>query len=264
MVVWLDIISPSLLASRRIITPSRRVYSGLVTVHHCQALHACADSSVLYCPSCYTIISLTMSQYAVPGTPRVISPSPTPSEQGRRDYFASAKGRLSSQEPITEESDVLEDPELARARARSRSPQLQKRFSARMNGANGAGVSGVDGASSSSRLTRRKPDALPLNEPEGDSDKSLLSPASAALGLGREYWRTLSRSPSPLGLIPIHREWRTFIHKHEIPRKFLHVSIGFVTLYLYLKGCQSNAIHPVLLSLLIPIFATDFLRMRYP
>ena len=204
-----------------------------------------------------------MSQYTVPGTPRVISPSPTPSEQGRRDYFASAKGRLSSQEPITEETDVLEDPELARARARSRSPHLQKRYSARMNGTNGAAVSSVDGASSS-KLTRRKPDVLSLNEPKEDSDKSLLSPASAALGLGREYWRTLSRSPSPLGLIPIHREWRTFIHKHEIPRKFLHVSIGFVTLYLYLKGSQSNDIHPVLLSLLIPIFATDFLRMRYP
>lgn len=199
-----------------------------------------------------------MSQYAIPGTPRVISPSPTPSEQGRRDYFTTEKGRLSSQEPITEEGDdVDEDPELARARARSRSPQLQKRLSQRMNNH----ASALDGTPG--KPSRRKPDPLSLKEPQG-GDNGHLSPASAMIGMGREYWRTLSRSPSPLGLIPIHREWRTFIHKHEIPRKFLHVSIGFVTLYLYIQGTQTSAIHPVLLSMLIPIFTIDFLRMRYP
>ena len=125
------------------------------------------------------------------------------------------------------------------------------------------GTTAIDPKANGSSSTRRKPDPLSLKNPTKDTD-GLLSPASAAIGLGREYWRALSRSPSPLGLIPIHREWRTFIHKHEIPRKALHVSIGFVTLYLYLAGVQTNVIHPVLLSLLVPIFTIDFLGMRYP
>lgn len=79
------------------------------------------------------------------------------------------------------------------------------------------------------------------------------------------YWqRALSRSPSPLGLIPIHRKLRVFVHKHEVPRKLLHVSIGFLTLALYARGSQTSAIHPVLLALLIPIAATDLLRHNVP
>ena len=34
-----------------------------------------------------------------------------------------------------------------------------------------------------------------------------LSPAAA----NKNYWRELSRSPSPLGLIPIHQKWRSFV-----------------------------------------------------
>jgi diacylglycerol kinase (CTP) len=103
-----------------------------------------------------------------------------------------------------------------------------------------------------------------LQKPNGTSSSSqdLLSPSTA--GFGSSYWRNLSRSPSPLGLIPIHRKWRDFIHKHEVPRKALHVSIGFLTLYFYSQGVQISQIHPVLLTLLIPIFTTDVLRFRYP
>lgn len=56
---------------------------------------------------------------------------------------------------------------------------------------------------------------------------------------------------------------RAQIHRHEIPRKILHVSIGFLTLYLYCTGRQPDQIHPVLLTLLIPIAATDVIRHRY-
>lgn len=188
----------------------------------------------------------------IPDTPRVISPSPTPSEQASRDYFVSAKGRQTTQDPITEETDLLDEPEFARARPRSRSPQLPFKTSTTQNG------------SLNTKTTRRKPDPIALKEPDHDERDAHLSPASALLGKGSAYWRQLSRSPSPLGLIPIHKEWRTFIHKHEIPRKFLHVSIGFVTLYLFLTGSQADDIHPVLLTLLIPIFTVDFLRMRWP
>jgi diacylglycerol kinase (CTP) len=53
------------------------------------------------------------------------------------------------------------------------------------------------------------------------------------------------------------------IHRHEIPRKFLHVSIGFVTSYLYAKGARSSQIHPVLLAALIPIATADIIRHNY-
>jgi diacylglycerol kinase (CTP) len=103
-----------------------------------------------------------------------------------------------------------------------------------------------------------------------------LSPAQA----NKNYWREMSRSPSPLGLIPIHQKWRSFvrhcpciifrklannpqIHKHEIPRKILHVSIGFLSLALYTAGIQTSSIHPVLLTMLIPVALTDVLRHRY-
>lgn len=76
-------------------------------------------------------------------------------------------------------------------------------------------------------------------------------------------WHDISRSPSPLGLIPLHQRYRAFIHRHEIPRKLLHVSIGFLTLYLYSRGIQTYQITPWLFSALVPIAATDFLRHRF-
>lgn len=76
-------------------------------------------------------------------------------------------------------------------------------------------------------------------------------------------WRDFSRSPSPLGLIPIHRHWRTFVHKHEVPRKFLHVSIGFFVIWLYVGGTQTSAVPPWLMAGLIPITTTEVLRHRY-
>lgn len=42
------------------------------------------------------------------------------------------------------------------------------------------------------------------------------------------------------------------------------MSIGFLTLYLYARGIQISAIHPLLLSMLIPIAATDVLRHHFP
>jgi len=76
-------------------------------------------------------------------------------------------------------------------------------------------------------------------------------------------WRDFSRSPSPLGLIPIHRHWRTFVHKHEVPRKVLHVSIGFFVIWLYVTGTQTTSVTPWLMSALIPITTVDWLRHRY-
>jgi diacylglycerol kinase (CTP) len=45
-----------------------------------------------------------------------------------------------------------------------------------------------------------------LNLPNGTVNGHL-SPAAA----NKNYWREMSRSPSPLGLIPIHQKWRSFV-----------------------------------------------------
>lgn len=90
----------------------------------------------------------------------------------------------------------------------------------------------------------------------------LTVPSTATASSGWS-WRDFSRSPSPLGLIPIHRKWRTFVHKHEVPRKVLHVSIGFFTIWLYVSGNQTVAVAPWLMTALIPIAATDYLRHHF-
>ncbi|KAL2891247.1 CTP-dependent diacylglycerol kinase 1 [Ceratocystis lukuohia] len=74
----------------------------------------------------------------------------------------------------------------------------------------------------------------------------------------------LNRCPSPLGLIPIHSQWRAFIHKHEVPRKALHVSIGFFSLWLYVSGTQTTSVTPWLMGALIPITVVDVLRHNVP
>ncbi|KAI5817304.1 hypothetical protein BZA77DRAFT_39053 [Pyronema omphalodes] len=73
---------------------------------------------------------------------------------------------------------------------------------------------------------------------------------------------TLSRSPSPLGLIPVHRTFSKFVHKHEIPRKALHVSIGFLAIYLYRTEVHPNTLIAPLTTALIPIVSADILRLR--
>jgi diacylglycerol kinase (CTP) len=67
-----------------------------------------------------------------------------------------------------------------------------------------------------------------------------------------------------LGLIPIHRQFKSFIHKHEVPRKVLHASVGFLALHLYARGFQASSIHPYLLVALVPIVSVDVLRRRVP
>ncbi|KAK5107244.1 hypothetical protein LTR62_001598 [Meristemomyces frigidus] len=209
-----------------------------------------------------------MSSHQIPATPRVISPSPTPSEQSSRDgYFASKSQRQGSIERIEEDVNGTTDaehPELARARPKSRSPQIERRPTRTM-GANGSLTTSV--ASSKPLRSRKDTERIKAVNGNTHAPDGLLSPESARKegeGFGAAYWRSLSRSPSPLGLIPIHREWRAFIHKHEVPRKVLHVSIGFVTLYLYAAGYQPTDIHPYLFYALIPIFLTDLLRFRVP
>ncbi|XP_014557651.1 hypothetical protein COCVIDRAFT_96571 [Bipolaris victoriae FI3] len=205
-----------------------------------------------YFPVCWRVAMESSRQYQVPHTPRVISPSPTPSEAGstRDGYFgpvtrsATRKQRVTSPPPIDEDSSGS-DPD-QRARTRSRSPAVAK----------------IAGRRRMSALaSRRQMNGVGQKELSlpGDTANGHLSPAAA----NKNYWREMSRSPSPLGLIPIHQKWRSFIHRHEIPRKILHVSIGFLTIFLYCTGTQTSQIHNVLLTLLVPIALTDVIRHRY-
>ncbi|EEP82428.1 conserved hypothetical protein [Uncinocarpus reesii 1704] len=198
------------------------------------------------------------AQNGVPATPRVISPSPTPSERseskdgyrGPTTRSASSRRQLSSPPPISEEEreQVHESGSDSgiekRARTRSRSPIITSPGKTRRR------LSGLTSINES----KLEPVKNGFLAPSGH-----LSPYSKA----KDPFRDLSRSPSPLGLIPLHRHYRNFIHRHEIPRKLLHVSIGFVTIDLYRRGVQPLQITPWLLTALIPIAATDFLRHRF-
>ena len=204
---------------------------------------------------------MASSYYNIPSTPRVISPSPTPSEAAdRQDYFApvtrsAAKaGRHKSPESIAEEKDGSgSDSSLEkRSRTRSRSPVYTT--SSHPNGY----ISGPK--------HRRMSGLTPLTKSE--SSKNGIPPQSnghlSPYSQIKKSWREFSRSPSPLGLIPLHRHYRYLIHKHEIPRKLLHVSIGFVTLRMYTQGVQARDITPYLFGALVPIAATDVIRHKWP
>ncbi|KAI9800208.1 MAG: hypothetical protein M1825_004192 [Sarcosagium campestre] len=212
---------------------------------------------------------------SVPAMPRVISPSPTPSEdqESSDGYFgpttrSGTRRRIASPPPIDEEIDDVDSSdssfELKRARTRSRSPVAGSKARRRLSALTAAKP---PAASSTSTSTSRPPSAAVASQstatglaaPNGTTSNGHLSPTSA----GSSYWRDFSRSPSPLGLIPIHRHWRSIVHRHEVPRKVLHVSIGFVTLYLYTSGVRIRTIPPYLLALFIPIFSVDWLRHRF-
>lgn len=53
------------------------------------------------------------------------------------------------------------------------------------------------------------------------------------------------------------------MHKHEVPRKALHVSIGFFVVWLYLSGTQTLDVCPYLMGALVPIAAVDVLRHHH-
>lgn len=204
----------------------------------------------------------------IPAFPRVISPSPTPSQQDDLSdgYFgpvtrSARKKRAAAESPpvaIHEEIDETDEdedsnPELRRARSKSRSPMRGKLRK----------LSALTSTKLTSTSAKSKPAPIEPNGKvtNGKVANGHLSPASAAPS--GWSWRDLSRSPSPLGLIPIHRQWRLFVHRHEVPRKVLHVSIGFFTLWLYVSGVQTTAITPKLMTALIPIATVDYLRHNY-
>ncbi|KAI1403306.1 hypothetical protein F4819DRAFT_451603, partial [Hypoxylon fuscum] len=200
----------------------------------------------------------------IPAPPRVISPSPTPSETqetsddsylGPVTRSAARRrqtGNVAPQQTLHEDLDEESDPELRRARTRSRSPIKTRKV--------GGFTSTRSSRASKSKVKEEEienkvPDVV-VETPNGH----LAPPTPTISGWD---WRNFSRSPSPLGLIPIHRRFKTFIHKHEVPRKVLHVSIGFLVYWLYVSGTQTSSVTPYLMGLLIPIATTDYLRHKF-
>ncbi|KAJ5888577.1 hypothetical protein N7495_008618 [Penicillium taxi] len=173
-----------------------------------------------------------MSSDPVPETPRVTSPSPSLSDRSdvRDGYSAPTTRSASRRQHLPQVSE-----EVSSTATPSRESTRQR------------------------RPARRSNPKIPASPPtaNGNSSDGLLSPTKI-----NDALQDISRSPSPLGLIPLHSRYRNFIHRHEIPRKALHVSIGFVTLQLYIQGIQPLQITPVLFSALVPIAATDILRHR--
>lgn len=194
---------------------------------------------------------------SVPDTPRVISPSPTRSETDGHGYAgpttrSAVKKRRSTPQPLDELDEEEEHggpPGLRRSRTRSRSPIDSLKLSRMAHGSSGQGseaqIPGLAGA-----------------DGQVAAANAHLAPPLPSTSTGWS-WRDFNRSPSPLGLIPIHRHWRTFVHKHEVPRKALHVSIGFFVVWLYTRGTQKDVVPPYLMAALVPIATTDWLRHRY-
>lgn len=189
----------------------------------------------------------------VPDTPRIISPSPTPSEQDALDYNAPRTRSSTRKSQQNSQDDDDDNTGLRRSRTRSRSPiDMHKptRLSTRSSTAQ-------------ETIPEEVAESTPTKASNGKAAATATNGHLAPPQPSGWSWRDFSRSPSPLGLIPIHRHWRTFVHKHEIPRKALHVSIGFFVVWLYSTGTQTSSVPPWLMSGLIPIATTDWLRHRY-
>ncbi|KAK9245082.1 hypothetical protein V1506DRAFT_539479 [Lipomyces tetrasporus] len=105
--------------------------------------------------------------------------------------------------------------------------------------------------------TTQKPNGLPVTPGQND--------VNGKKSKKKKMQETLTpRSRSPLGLIPSHKSYRYFIHKYEVPRKLLHVSIGFLTLGLYWNGIKLSQVTPVMVFLLVNVVALDILRFKFP
>lgn len=72
-----------------------------------------------------------------------------------------------------------------------------------------------------------------------------------------------SSSPESFVTLPFHKRFHSLIHKHEIPRKIFHVSIGFITIYLFTQGKETNEIWPPLFYAMCAIFTLDLIRFRW-
>ncbi len=173
---------------------------------------------------------------AIPSTPRVISPTPTPSEGGRDsgdEYFgpvtrsATRKKRVTSspasideEEPDEGRADEVVREKSSGSRRSSRRTSAAvidgpARRSSRLGGIKLDGsVFGPSSKSSADDTRRARRDRDEVNG-RVMSNGHLTPGGPGGGGTIGDAWRNLSRSPSPLGLIPIHRHWRSLVGSFE-------------------------------------------------
>lgn len=97
-----------------------------------------------------------------------------------------------------------------------------------------------------------------IDDSDTDLDSSITNEEKPNITL-----QNIKESNSSLSL-PIHKQFYSFVHKNEIPRKLFHVSIGFITLYLHCNGYKTkNTWQPVSIAVSC-IFLLDLIRFNWP
>lgn len=97
-----------------------------------------------------------------------------------------------------------------------------------------------------------------------DDDKDLLKDLqNDNQSLNNTTNDTLKNDPiSDSPTLPSH--FYSIIHKHELPRKLFHISIGFLTIYLHINGYKTKNVWQSNLLAVIIIFSLDLLRFNWP
>jgi diacylglycerol kinase (CTP) len=99
----------------------------------------------------------------------------------------------------------------------------------------------------------------PLSLSRSSSDSTLFD---EDLQVNLSKLRSQASTPLASLSIPSHKRFSKLIHEHEVPRKVMHVSIGFLTLWLYTQGIQLVQVTPVLTALLVVVGSADILRFQ--
>jgi hypothetical protein len=159
-----------------------------------------------------TSSTMTHSEMPIPSTPHVTSPSPAPSSvstgKPNGSYFPSTNSKSIHTASLSEVKSASRPLPIERSRTRDRMTAEELRR--RRNG-------GVDDSEDSLAQKSSTKKTQQLNGSQHQEGNGYLSPTSAAQTAGR-YLRDFSRSSSPLGLIPIHRDWRFFVSSaHSYP-----------------------------------------------
>ena len=171
-----------------------------------------------------TMAASSPPDVTIPATPRVISPTPTPSESdraGEDEYFGPVTRSVTRQRVQSRPS-----PGVSTDRRRTRHDRalssdgsaVAERRLGLVDGVSGKALrDGNDTAGrdkDDTRIARKDQDLLGV--PNGQAGNGHLAPSSS------NTWRDISRSPSPLGLIPIHRHWRSVVrwipNRHHVGR----------------------------------------------
>lgn len=118
-------------------------------------------------------------------------------------------------------------------------------------------------------LTSTTPTTEPLDQysvvsetPTTLSSSSSSSSSSVSVSRLETKQKPTSKSSSSV-TIPAHVRFGSFIHKHEVPRKIFHSSIGFLTLWLYTIGIQFSQVTPVLIAILVVVLSSDIIRFKW-